>query len=103
MLESSGNKVPFKISGNDLSSVADRPCFHLYFIHKNESPDLLVNDMQYGNKAMAGVFPATNEERTRAVQRTIVELVLEGLENAIHFNSFTVMRESRSLLFKKVV
>lgn len=85
ILESMGHKIPFKISGNVAALIADRPYFHLYFIHKNESPEKLVNDMNYGNKAMAGFYPASNEERTRAIQRTILELVLEGMEDAINF------------------
>ncbi len=84
-IESKSQKCTFKISGNVPSLIADRPCFHLYFIHKNESPQNLVNDDRYGNNAMCGVLPALNSERKRAIERTIVEMALEGLENAMIF------------------
>lgn len=85
ILDSKGYKSVFKISDLKPRLIAERPFYHLYFIHKNESPEKLNDDMQYGNKAFAGVYPATNAERSRAVQRTIVELALENLEDAINF------------------
>jgi hypothetical protein len=87
ILESKVTKVAFKISSNTPSLVSLRPCYHLYFIHKNEQPELLVEDLHYGTNAMAGIHPATNEQRSRAIQRTIVELALEGLEDAINFGA----------------
>ncbi len=75
----------FKMTDVNPRAIADRPFFHLYFIHKNEAPEKLRGDGQYGNKAFAGTYPATNEERSRSVQRTIVELALECLEDAINF------------------
>ncbi len=86
-LESLGIHLPFKMSGNAPQSIADRPCFHLYFIHKNESPQKLVNDAHYGNNAMAGVYPTSNGERRRAIQRTIVEAALEGLDDAVNLEA----------------
>lgn len=86
LMGSKGLKSAFTMSGPNPRSITDRPLYHLYFIHKNESPEKLKDDMQYGNKAFAGAYPADNEERYRAVQRTIVELVLENLEDAINFD-----------------
>ncbi len=86
-LDSLGINLPFKISGNRPQSIADRPCFHLYFIHKNESPEKLVNDAHYGANAMAGFYPTSNVERQRAIQRTIVEAALEGLDDAVNLEA----------------
>jgi hypothetical protein len=83
----------FKMSDMNLRAISDRPFYHIYLIHKDEAPQKLKTDMLYGNKAFAGVYPATNEERLRSVQRTIVELVLENLEDAINFeNHATVVQ-----------
>ncbi|MBS0604384.1 MAG: hypothetical protein JSS60_05020 [Verrucomicrobia bacterium] len=98
MLESKGDKCTFKISSQTASLIADRPCFHLYFIHKNECPHQLVSDAKYGNNAMAGIHPATNSERQRAVQRTIVELALENLEEAVNFQDVATMAGMLNLL-----
>ncbi len=81
-LESVGHTVTFSISENKGCLIADRPCFHLYFIHKKESPELLVEILDYGSQAMGGAYPADNSERKRALQRAILELALEGLESA---------------------
>jgi hypothetical protein len=86
ILDSKGLTCAFKMSGLNLRAVSDRPFFHIYFIHKNETPEKLKDDGQYGNKAFAGVYPATNQERLRTVQRTIVEFALENLEDAINFD-----------------
>jgi hypothetical protein len=79
-------KSVFKMSDSTPRMISDRPFFHIYFIHKNETPEKLKNDAHYGNKAFAGAYPATNEERRRAVERTIVELGLGNLEEAINFD-----------------
>lgn len=98
IFESLGSISSFQITSKSPLPIAQRPCFHLYFIHKNETPNKLVNDMQYGSKAMAGVYPTSNEERTRAIQRTILELALEGLEDAINFSSIPDMKDMASIL-----
>ncbi len=87
IMESEGHKCTFRITDKKVRLIADRPCYHLFLIHKNETPDKLIDDPQYGNKAFGGIYPATNEERRRSVQRTIVELVLENLVDAINFGS----------------
>ncbi len=77
--------IKCSFNGQSESNIADRPFFHLYLIHKNEAPQKLKNDMQYGNRAFAGEYEATNNERTRAVQRALAEVALKGLEEAINF------------------
>jgi hypothetical protein len=98
ILDSEGHKCVFKMSGSDASTIADRPFYHLYFIHKNETPEHLNDDIRYGNKAFVGEFPATNEERLRSIQRSIVELVLEKLEDAINFADETSLAKLLDIL-----
>lgn len=84
--------VRFQLTKGRLALVADRMCYHLYCIHKGEQPALLVPDIEYGKKAMAGIFPATNADRIRAVQRTLAEAILEGLEDALNFEDENELR-----------
>lgn len=98
ILDSKGLKTIFKMTDMSSRTIADRPFFHLYFIHKNETPEKLKDDMQYGNKAFAGVYPAKNEERIRAVQRAIVEIALENLEDAINFDDDAAVIELLNIL-----
>lgn len=86
ILASNEWKVAFKMTSHTPINVGDRPSFHLYWIHKNESPQNLKDDPNYGSKAMVGIYPTSNNERRRAINRTIVELALEGLEDAINFS-----------------
>ncbi len=88
VLESDGQRV----SGQGSGRIADRIPHHLYFIHKNEQPSLLVPDGEYGRKALVGEFPATNDERIRAVRRTLLEVALEGLEDAVNFGNDSDLR-----------
>lgn len=97
-LDSIGTKTPFKISGPNSLFIADRPCFHLYLIHKSESPKKVVPDLLYGTRAFAGVYETSNSERSRAILRTIFELVLEGMEDAINFNAVEDFQELREIL-----
>jgi hypothetical protein len=98
ILDSKGFKCAFKMSDSSLRPVSDRPFFHIYFIHKNEAPEKLQDDGQYGNKAFAGVYPATNQERLRTVQRTIVEFALENLEDAINFDDGAIVIQLLDIL-----
>lgn len=96
---SEGKKSVFQMSGTDLRSIGDRPFFHLYFIHKNEAPENLKDDMEYGGKAFAGVYPnTTHEERARCVSRAIVELALENIEGAINFDNGELLVKSCDIL-----
>ena len=73
-------------------SLVDRTSFHTYFIHKNETPGVLRVDGNYGGKAFLcseDGFRSTEVQRQRAIQRTIVEEALEGLEKAIRSNGET--------------
>jgi len=83
-LDFEGKTSVFSMSGNDQLSIGNRPFFHLYFIHKNETPEIVKDDREYGRKAFSEIYPATNHERFRSVQRTIVELALETIEEAIN-------------------
>ena len=91
VLQSLGSTCLFPWSSDEESNIADRPNYHLYWIHSNEARHLLQSDMNYGGKAFAGVFPADNCERLRAVQRTMVEVALQGLETAIKVNDRDTM------------
>jgi hypothetical protein len=95
-LESKNIHKSFTISPGKKLNIADRPYFHLYFMCKNENPKSLVQDHNYGNKAMAGIYPTSNVERSRAFQRTILELLLEGLKDAV--NSAQPANEIQDLL-----
>jgi hypothetical protein len=66
--------------------IVSRVFFHLYHIHRVENPSLLRNDADYGFKAFIAFngFTATNSERIRALQRTVVELALSGLEEGVN-------------------
>jgi hypothetical protein len=86
MLDSKGIKEVFKMSDPSPRPIADRPYYHMYHIHRNETPESLREDTQYGNHAFSGVHPASNSERLRSIQRTIVELSLQNLEDAINFD-----------------
>lgn len=76
----------FKQSNPAGASMVNQLYFHLYLIHKNEAPQKLKDDLNYGGKAFINEFPADNRERIRAAQRTMVEIALYGLEDAINFN-----------------
>lgn len=103
ILESKGIEKSFTISSEKKSNIADRPCFHLYFIHKNENPQRRFQDNKYGNNAMAGVYPTSNVDRSRAFQRTIVELALEELKDAVSFaQPEDVIKDLLELLEKKI-
>ena len=78
----------FAISGMEPMLTVSRIFFHLYNIHAIESPNLLKDDKDYGFKAFLGTYPgftATNTQRCRALQRTLVELVLADLEKSVNF------------------
>lgn len=80
----------FAMSGMESILIASRPFFHLYHIHKNEDPSLLKDDKDYGYKAFLGThdsFTATNAQRSQALKRTIAELALAGLEDAMHLEA----------------
>lgn len=97
-LDATDIRCVFKMSGNQETRIGQRPCFHLYFIHKNESPQLLKDDMQYGTHAYSGIYSAINQERLRATQRAIVELALAGMEDAINFeDNSNIVRFLRDL------
>lgn len=72
----------FRINASPSSLIADRSSYHLYLIHKNER-SRLPNDMNYGHNAMIGLHPASHCDRRRAILRTIAELALESLDQAI--------------------
>ncbi len=91
-------KAMFQMSGRDQRSIGDRPFYHIYLIHKNDAPGKLKDDMEYGSKAFAGTYEATPEERQRAVQRTIVELALENIEDAINFENGELLVHALNLL-----
>ena len=98
---SEGKKSIFQMSGTDLRPIGDRPFFHLYFIHKNEAPEKLKDDMEYGGKAFAGVYSeTTHEERARCVSRAIVELALENIEGAINYDNGELLVHSLDILEK---
>ncbi len=100
-LVTEGKKSIFQMSGTAYRAIGDRPFFHLYFIHKNEAPEKLKEDMEYGGKAFAGVFPeTTHEERARCVSRAIVELALENIEGAINFDNGELLVRSLDILEK---
>jgi hypothetical protein len=91
-------KAMFQMSGMEQRSIGDRPFYHIYHIHKNEAAEKLKDDMAYGSKAFAGTYEATTEERQRAVQRTIVELALENIEDAINFAKGELLVQALNLL-----
>jgi hypothetical protein len=96
---SEGKKSIFQMSGADLRHIGDRPFFHLYFIHKNEAPEILKDDMEYGGKAFAGAIPGTTHlERARCMSRAIVELALENIEDAINFENGELLVRSLDIL-----
>jgi hypothetical protein len=97
MLDSEGGYATFLMSEEKPRPIADRPRFHLYFIHKNETSQVN-SDPYYGNKAFAGEFPATNEERLRSVQRTIAELALGALELPITLEDGPTVKNLLDLL-----
>ncbi|MBS0651944.1 MAG: hypothetical protein JSR39_00285 [Verrucomicrobia bacterium] len=85
-LQSSDLRASFKMSSNDPWNVSDRLFFHTYFIHANETPDRIPRDIEdYGRLAFLNFGGVGSEpvERARAIQRTLVEVGLEGLEDAI--------------------
>lgn len=85
-LQSANLQAVFKMSSNDPWNVTDRLFFHTYFIHANETPDRIPRDIEdYGRLAFLNFGGVGSEpvERARAIQRTLVEVGLEGLEDAI--------------------
>jgi len=74
-------------SSNSFENVVDRISFHLYYIHRKERHWLVHHDdPNYGYNAMIGVCEASNSERHRAILRTIAELALQKLEDAVTSN-----------------
>jgi hypothetical protein len=71
---------------------------HLDSIHKNEHEKRLTSDLDYGKNAMMSQYPTSNLERRRAIQRTIVELALEGLESMVAGTQKTTIQETLEIL-----
>jgi hypothetical protein len=84
LLESENVKIPFAITSAEPQETVNRSCFHLHHIHKSEHSEKPGADKNYGESAMKGInYFANNEERCRAFRRTMTELALKGLEEAI--------------------
>ena len=79
----------FSMTSQDPSSVGDRLYFHMYFIHKNEESNKLYNGSNYGAEAFQ--TNSTSLEKTRCAQRTLVELLLQKLEESIRNKDTTAM------------
>ncbi len=77
----------FAMSGTDSANIGKRPFFHIYQIHRNETPNQMTSDPDYGEKAFAHAdgFAAGYMQRIRALRRSVVEVCLSGLEEAIGF------------------
>ncbi|MGC2595130.1 MAG: hypothetical protein WA347_02480, partial [Rhabdochlamydiaceae bacterium] len=82
-LDSEARLAIFQMSDEKHRSIAERPRFHLYFIHKNKT---------------RCVYAITNEERLRSVQRTIVELALGALELPIYLGDDQTVKNLIDLL-----
>ncbi len=83
-----------------------RVFYHLYLIHKHETPGALKEDGAYGEKAFKCAesgFASTELQRQRAISRTIIEESLKGLELAVkqkkrqHFDDSLTPLESMEL------
>jgi hypothetical protein len=87
VLERANVMLPFQISDHTPINIAERPRVHLSCIHQHENQQKLEIGESYGLAAttLQGTHFTTNAERCRAIRRTIVELALEGLEDAINF------------------
>ncbi len=72
---------PF-LNGNKEKEIGDRPNFHVWCIHKKPTGDL-----NYGSKVMAGELNGTQLERRRALERTMLELLMLSLEDALNFQN----------------
>lgn len=79
-------------------SIGDRLFFHTYFIHKNESPEKIDHrNHQYGTHAFQTGL-ATPEERVRCAQRTLVEMALTGMSDAIAQKDVKSLRQYLAVL-----
>jgi hypothetical protein len=84
-------KVLFAMTESQPTSIGDRIFFHMYHLHRVESPQKLDGSWDYGTKTFQE--SASPEERLRAAQRVVIELTLTGLEDAIAAqDSFTLRR-----------
>ncbi|MBS0650644.1 MAG: hypothetical protein JSR93_05740 [Verrucomicrobia bacterium] len=100
-LQSSELKAVFRMSSDTPWNVSDRLFFHTYFIQANETPDKIPSDVDdYGRLAFLNFGGVGSEpvERTRAIQRTLVEIGLEGIENAIRDNDIESVRRYLDIL-----
>ncbi|MGE3535123.1 MAG: hypothetical protein AB7H48_09855 [Parachlamydiales bacterium] len=100
-LQSSELKAVFRMSSDTPWNVSDRLFFHTYFIHANETPEKIPSDVDdYGRLAFLNFGGVGSEpvERARAIQRTLVEVGLEGIENAIRDNDIESVRRYLDIL-----
>ncbi len=100
-LESSQLSAVFRMSSDRPRSVSSRIYFHLYHIHDKETPARINRNLSnYGRRAFHSDRGASSEpiEKTRAIQRTLIELALEGLENAILENDNEHVRHYLTIL-----
>jgi hypothetical protein len=90
----------FKMSDSEEKRpIGKRPGFHLYYIHINEAPHLVnYDDFEYGYYAFKGEYPADNADRKRALQRTIIEIALQYLEDGIRGNNETMVGDALQIL-----
>jgi hypothetical protein len=94
--ELSLRKALFAMTESEPTSIGDRIFFHMYHIHRVESPEKLDGSWDYGTKAFQE--SASPEERLRAAQRVCIELALTGLEDAITAQDSFTLRQYLDLL-----
>lgn len=78
----------FEFAGQEFK-VSNYAAFLMYTIHRDEKPSLLNGDMEYGTKTLWGEYGASDEDRLRAIKRTIVIVALDHLEKNLDVDAYS--------------
>lgn len=97
------NEIPFQENNQEIETkgktLGDRIFFHLYLIHKKESPNKInPSDMNYGSNAFQTEGGSTAEEKFRAAQRVQVDILLSCLELSFRLNDNAVFIQVLDIL-----
>jgi hypothetical protein len=90
-------KCLFAMTEKKPTNITDRIFFHIYHIHRVESPQKLDGSSNYGTKTFQNGH-ASPEERLRAAQRAFIEIAFAGIEDAINTRDKVTLRQFSDLL-----
>ncbi len=97
------NEIPFRENEHEVETkgktLGDRIFFHLYLIHKKESPHLInPSDMNYGSTAFQTKGGCTAMEKSRAAQRVLADILVSGLEHSFRQGDMGIFTQVLDML-----